>query len=123
MGKQVIASLECNIANLYSVCAILADYHEPNGADMYFVGIFDEKNLRNGIKEFIWRTERKKFPPDVSDEYVREIVESDVDEEFLEKIVHDKELIFILVGTTYHFKIQKTECNKVNEVQMMFLPD
>lgn len=111
------------MANLYSVCVITSDYHEPNGKDMYFVGIFDEENLKKGIKEFILRMERKVFPSDVSDEKVQEIVESDVDDGLLEEIIHDTDLIFNIVGTTYMFFVQETECNKVNETQMMFLPD
>lgn len=111
------------MANLYSVCVITSDYHEPNGKDMYFVGVFDEENLKNGIKEFILRMERKVFPSDVSDEEVRRIVDSDVDDELLEEIIHDSDLIFDIVGTTYMFFVQETECNKVNEAQMMFLPD
>lgn len=111
------------MANLYSVCVITSDYHEPDGKDMYFVGIFDEENLKNGIKEFISRMERKVFPSDVSDENVQEIVESEVDDELLEEIIHDPDLIFNIVGTTYMFFVQETECNKVNETQMMFLSD
>jgi len=111
------------MANLYSICCLLSDYHESNGKDLYFVGIFDKQNLKKGIKEFISRMERKGFPSDVPDEYVQELIESDVTDEFLEEIIHDPELIFTLVGITYAFFVQEAECNTVNELQMMFLAD
>lgn len=109
------------MANLYSLCVTTSDYHMPNGRDMYFVGIFDEENLKNGIKEFILRSERKIFPSDVSDEEVQEIVENEVDDEVLEDIIQDTDLILNIVGTAYMFFVQKTQCNIVNEVYMMFI--
>ena len=88
-----------------------------------YVKKYDDAMNSGGIKEFILRMERKVFPSDVSDEKVQEIVESDVDDGLLEEIIHDTDLIFNIVGTTYMFFVQGTECNKVNETQMMFLPD
>lgn len=109
------------MAKLYSIYATISERYSSVRKDLYFVGVFDEKGLERGVKEFMFRMERSILPPEFSDETVQTIVEDELSGELLVDTLHNPDSIFNIIGTCYRFYLNETECNEVKDVRMMYL--